>query len=65
MRKILEENNVKSITANDEHLFVLINNNLKSVVYYYLKDEDRIELPNHIKKPVTFKDVEKLWSSMK
>ena len=53
--------------ANDEHLFVLINNNpnIKSVVYYYLKDEDRIELLNHIKKPVTFKKVEKLWSSMK
>lgn len=53
--------------ANDEHLFVLINNNPKitSVVYYYLKDEDRDELPHHLKKPVTYRKVEKLWDSMK
>lgn len=53
--------------ANDEHLFLLISNNpkIKSVVYYYLKDEDRIELPHHLKKPVTYKKVANLWSSMK
>lgn len=53
--------------ANDEHLFVLINNNPKitSVVYYYLKDEDRDELPHHLKKTVTYKKVKKLWDSMK
>lgn len=53
--------------ANDEHLFLLINTNpkIKSVVYYYLKDEDRIELPHHLKKPVTYKKVEKLWDSMR
>lgn len=53
--------------ANDEHLFLMISNNpkIKSVVYYYLKDEDRFELPNHIKKLVTYKKVEKLWDSMK
>lgn len=53
--------------ANDEHLFLMISNNpkIKSVVYSYLKDEDRFELPNHIKKPVTYKKVEKLWDSMK
>lgn len=53
--------------ANDEHLFFMINNNpkIKSIVYYYLKDDDRAELPNHIKKPVTYKKVEKLWASMK
>ena len=53
--------------ANDEHLFLLINNNpkIKSVVYYYLKDEDRAELPHHLKKPVTFKKVVNLWTSMK
>lgn len=53
--------------ANDEHLFILMNNNPKitSVVYYYLKDEDRTELPYHLKKPVTYKKVEKLWNSMK
>lgn len=53
--------------ANDEHLFLLISNNpkIRSIVYYYLKDEDRAELPNHIKKPVTYKKVEKLWASMK
>ena len=46
--------------ANDEHLF-----NIRSVVYYYLKDDDKIELPHHIKKPTTFKKVTKLWESMK
>ena len=37
--------------ANDEHLFMMINNNpnIRSVVYYYLKDDDKIELPHHIK----------------
>lgn len=53
--------------ANDEHLFLLINNNprITSVVYYYLKDEDRTELLHHIKKPVTYRKVERLWGSMK
>ncbi|MET0015732.1 hypothetical protein [Oscillibacter sp.] len=53
--------------ANDEHLFLLINNNpkIKSVVYYYHKDEDRDELPHHLKKPVTYKKVANLWTSMK
>lgn len=53
--------------ANDEHLFLLINTNpkIKSVVYYYLRDEDREELPHHLKKPVTYKKVAKLWDSMK
>jgi hypothetical protein len=53
--------------ANDEHLFLLINTNPKitSVVYYYLKDEDREELPHHLKKPVTYKKVTKIWNSMK
>lgn len=39
--------------------------NIRSVVYYYLKDDDKIELPHHIKKPTTFKKVTKLWESMK
>lgn len=53
--------------ANDGHLFMMINNNpnIRSVVYYYLKDDDKIELPHHIKKPTTFKKVTKLWESMK
>jgi hypothetical protein len=53
--------------ANDEHLFLVINNNpkIKSVVYYYLKDADRDELPHHLKKPVTYKKVANLWDSMK
>lgn len=53
--------------ANDEHLFFLINNNsnIKSIVYYYLKNEDRTELPHHLKRAVTYKKVEKLWNSMK
>lgn len=52
--------------ANDEHLFVMINNNrnINSVVYYYLRDLDRYELKKHIKKPVTFKKVEKFWNNM-
>lgn len=24
-------------------------------MYYSLKDEDRVELPNHLKKPMTYK----------
>ena len=53
--------------ANDEHLFLMINNNpkIKSVVYYFLKNADRAELPYHIKKPVTYKKVNKLWASMR
>ena len=53
--------------ANDEHLFMMINNNpnIRSVVCYYLNDNDKIELPHHIKKPTTFKKVTKLWDSMK
>lgn len=53
--------------ANDEHLFMMINTNpnIKSVVYYYLNGDDKIELPHHIKKPTTFKKVTKLWDSMK
>lgn len=45
----------------------MINNNpsIKSVVYYYLNDNDKIELQHHIKKPITFKKVTKLWDSMK
>lgn len=52
---------------NDEHLFLAINQNtkLKSVTYYY-KDENEItEVPIHIKKPVTYKNVDKLWKSLK
>lgn len=53
--------------ANDEHLFLLINNNpnIKSIEYYYLNDQDTIELPHHLKKPVTYKKVVNLWNSMK
>lgn len=53
--------------TNDEHLFLLINTNpkIKSIVYYYFNDEEKIELPHHIKKPVAYKKVEKLWNSMK
>lgn len=54
-------------TNNDEHLFLLLNQNqsIKSIVYYYLDPNDVQELPHHIKKPVTFKKVEKLCESMK
>lgn len=52
---------------NDEHLFLLLNQNqnIKSIVYYYLDPKDAQELPHHIKKSVTLKKVEKLWDSMK
>ena len=55
------------VPANDEHLLLLINTNpeIKSIVYYYFNDEERNELPYHLKKPVTYKKVEKLWNSMK
>ena len=53
--------------ANDEHLFILINlnQNIKSVIYYYFTDEDRTEFQRRISKPVTYKKVENLWNSMK
>ena len=53
--------------TNDEHLFLMLNKNPKinSVVYYYMKDEDIVELPKHITKRVTYKKVSKLWNSMK
>ena len=52
---------------NDEHLFFLLNqnSNVKSIVYYYLNDKDIQEVPHHIKKPITFKKVSKLWNSMR
>lgn len=52
--------------ANDEHLFSLINSNpkIQSVVYYYMNDEDKTELPHHLKKPVTYKKVINLWDCM-
>lgn len=52
---------------NDEHLFLLLNQNqnIKSIVYYYLDPKDAQELPHHIKKSVNLKKVEKLWDSMK
>lgn len=52
--------------ANDEHLFLMINNNpnIKSVVYYYLSGSDMTELPHHLRKPITYKKVLKLWDSM-
>ena len=53
---------------NDEHLFLMINQNpkIKSVVYYYLKTEEQTELPKHIKgKSITFQSVERLWKKIK
>lgn len=52
---------------NDEHLFLLLNQNpnIKSVIYYYIKDADVREVPHHIKKPVTFKKADKLWNAMR
>ena len=52
---------------NDEHLFLLINQNPKitSVTYYYYADTDRQEIRNHITKSVTFRRVDRLWESLK
>lgn len=53
---------------NDEHLFLMINQNpkIKQVVYYYLKPEEQTELPKHIKgKPIIFQSVEKMWKRIK
>lgn len=52
---------------NDEHLFIMINQNpnIKNVTYYYFNDSEKEELPKHIKKPVTFKNVKRLWESLK
>ncbi len=52
---------------NDEHLFIMINQNpnIKNVVYYYFNDNEIEELPKHIKKPVTFKKANLLWESLK
>ena len=52
---------------NDEHLFILLNDNpnIKSVIYYYFEDYDRQEIQHHIKKPFIPKKVNELWESMK
>lgn len=51
---------------NDEHLFLLLSQNpkVKSVVYYYINDTDRQEIPRHINKPITYKKATKLWKSL-
>lgn len=52
---------------NDEHLFIMINQNSKinNVIYYYFNDNEKEELPKHINKPVTFRNVKKLWDNLK
>lgn len=53
--------------TNDEHLFIMINQNPKisSVVYYYKDEEEKMEIPRHIKKHITYAKVDKLWDSMR
>ena len=52
--------------CNDEHLFLMINQSgITSVDYYYHSEEDRTRMQAKIKKPMTFKKVEKLWQRMK
>ena len=52
--------------ANDEHLFIAINNNpsITHIVYYYYDENDISEIPHHIKKSVSFKKVQNLWSDL-
>lgn len=52
--------------ANDEHLFIAINNNpnITHIVYYYYDENDIFEIPHHIKKSVSFKKVQNLWSDL-
>lgn len=52
--------------CNDEHLFIMINQSgITSVDYYYHSDDDRIRMQKKIKKPITYKNVEKLWQRLK
>ncbi|MCD7785698.1 MAG: hypothetical protein LUH18_09055 [Oscillospiraceae bacterium] len=53
--------------GNDEHLFLLVDNNpkIQSVIYYYKSDEERSEMPHHLHKHVTYQRVDKLWESLK
>lgn len=52
--------------ANDEHLFIAINNNpsITHIVYYYYDENDISEIPHHIKKSVSFKKVQNLWGDL-
>ena len=51
--------------CNDEHLFLMIDQSgITSVDYYYYSDDDRIRMQSKIKKPMTFKKVEKLWARL-
>ena len=52
--------------ANDEHLFITINNNpnISHIVFYYYDDSDISEIPHHIKKSVSFRKVQNLWNDL-
>lgn len=52
--------------ANDEHLFIAINNNsrISHVVFYYYDDSDISEIPHHINKPISFRKVQNLWKNL-
>ena len=52
---------------NDEHLFLLLNQNskVKSVVYYYINNTDRQEIQHHINKPIICKKATNLWKTLK
>lgn len=52
--------------CNDEQLFILLNQSgIKHVNYYCHKNNGVIEIQKKIIKPITVRNVEKLWNSMK
>ncbi len=51
--------------CNDFHLFLMINQSkIRSVNYYYHSDVDRARIQEKIKKPITYRKVDKLWAGM-
>lgn len=51
--------------CNDEHLFLMISTSgLTSVDYYYHSADDRSRMKDKIKKPITYRNIKKLWDRL-
>lgn len=52
--------------CNDEHLFIMINQSkVSSIDYYYHSNDDRARMKDKIVgKPVTYKNIDKLWNRL-
>ncbi len=65
-KQIQERLDIVSMSpCNDEQLFILINKSaIKNVNYYCHKNYCVQEIQKKIKKPITVRNVEKLWNSL-